>query len=199
ATDERIERVQSFYRSRGLPVRFQVSPAARPADLDDQLAAAGYEIEAPVDILIAATRDVVDRTAGREWPVSIAAGIDDAWATSYGLLHGDEERTAAYGRLMRTVGPPVFVATAESDGAPVGVGFGVVERGWLGVFGMGTRPDARRQGVARAVLHALARVAGDEGAEHVYLQVEVDNAIAHTLYERAGFTRAYGYHYRVKA
>jgi ribosomal protein S18 acetylase RimI-like enzyme len=203
ATDERLELVANFYRSRGLAVRYQVSPAARPPDLDDRLAAAGYEIEAPVDILVAATRDVLDRTAGRQWPVTVAARIDDAWATSYGLLHGDDEkaaaRTAAYGRLLRAIGPPVLVATADHEGEPIGVGFGVLERGWVGVFGMSTIPDRRRQGIARAVLHALARAAGDEGAAQCYLQVEVDNAIAHTLYERAGFIRAYGYHYRVKA
>jgi N-acetylglutamate synthase len=129
--------------------------------------------------------------------------IDDAWAHAYGDLHGDDTvtpaRVEAYGRLMRTLAPTVLVATASIDGTPAGVGFGVVERGWLGVYGMGTRPDARRRGVATTVLCVLARAALDGfDATATYLQVEVDNDGAHALYERAGLRRAYGYHYRVR-
>jgi ribosomal protein S18 acetylase RimI-like enzyme len=112
-------------------------------------------------------------------------------------LHGDDaytrERVEAYGRLMRGVGPRVVVATVDVDGEPAGLGFGVVERDWVGIYGMGTRPDRRRRGIATAVLHALVRASG---ATSCYLQVEVDNVLAQSVYRRAAFTRAYGYHYR---
>jgi GNAT superfamily N-acetyltransferase len=202
-TDDRLALVDAFYRSRGLPVRYQVSPAGRPVDLDDRLAADGYEIEAPVDILVASTGVVIESTAGTAWSPSIVPGIDDEWARAYGALHGDDattqHRTEAYAHLMRRLGPPVVVATVEDGGAPAGLGFGVVERRWLGVFGMGTHPGARGRGVATAVLHALAVEADARGASNCYLQVEVDNIAAHAVYARAGFTRAYGYHYRLKA
>jgi ribosomal protein S18 acetylase RimI-like enzyme len=196
--------VEDFYESRGLVPRFHLSPAAQPADLDATLDRAGYEVEAPVDVLVAEVAEVLD--AGRRLPraggaaVHVADGIDDAWSHAYGALHGDESvtraRVEAYGRLMRTLGPPVVVATADLDGEPAGVGFGVVERGWLGVFGMGTRPDARRRGIATALLGALASSAAGHGATRCYLQVEVDNDAAQSLYRRAGYRRAYGYHYR---
>jgi predicted GNAT family acetyltransferase len=63
---------------------------------------------------------------------------------------------------------------------------------------MGTRPEARRRGAATAVLHGLARWAAAQGCPHLYLQVETDNDAARTLYARAGFTDAYGYHYRTR-
>ena len=78
----------------------------------------------------------------------------------------------------------------------VGAGFVVVERGWAGVFGMGTAPAARRRGVASAILYALARHACVSGATQLYLQVEEGNAAARALYSRAGFAAAYRYHYR---
>jgi ribosomal protein S18 acetylase RimI-like enzyme len=98
---------------------------------------------------------------------------------------------------MRTVAPRVVAATLDADGAPGGIGFGVVERGWLGIYGMATRPDVRRRGVATAILHALARASAPE-ASNVYLQVEIDNDGAQHCYRRAGFAREYGYHYRVR-
>ena len=78
------------------------------------------------------------------------------------------------------------------------LGFAVADRGWTGIFGMGTRPEARRQGAATAVLHTLAQWAVDEGAPRLYLQVEEDNTAARTLYERAGFVDTYRYHYRTR-
>jgi ribosomal protein S18 acetylase RimI-like enzyme len=75
----------------------------------------------------------------------------------------------------------------------------VLERGWMGVYSMGTRPEARRRGAATAVLHALARWAVSRGAAHTYLQVEATNDAARQLYIRAGFETAYRYHYRTSA
>jgi N-acetylglutamate synthase len=202
-SDERLEVVAAFYRDRRLPVRYQMSPAARPSGLEQRLAGAGYDVEAPVDILVADTRDVVDHTQASAGAVSVDDTFSDEWARAYGELHGDDNvpgtRIEAYGRLMRTLGPKAVVATVDLNGTPAGVGFGVVERGWMGVFGMGTRPDVRRRGVASAVLHALSRAALDAGAPRAYLQVEAGNVGARKLYERACFERAYSYHYRVKA
>ena len=103
----------------------------------------------------------------------------------------------AYGRLLPRLGPAYAAALARTpaDGA-VAAGFVVVERGWGGIFGMGTRPEARRRGVARALLHALASRAAGLGATRLYLQVEADNTPALALYASSCFDPAYGYHYR---
>lgn len=90
---------------------------------------------------------------------------------------------------------PTLVAPSGA-GHAVALGFAVAERGWAGIFGMGTRPEARRQGAASAVLHTLASWAAEQHAPRLYLQVEVDNAPARSLYTGAGFVDAYGYHYR---
>jgi ribosomal protein S18 acetylase RimI-like enzyme len=200
ATAAPVALVEAFYAARGMPARFQMTPSASPPGLDALLAGRGYEIEAPVDILVADVPRLQSRTGGHDVDVALREGVDDAWAQTYGALHGDDttpgERVAAYGRLLRHVGPPVLVATADADGAPAGVGFGVVERGWLGVFGMGTRPDLRRRGIATAIMRALAAASTAYGAARCYLQVEVDNDGAHTLYRGLGFTPEYRYHYR---
>src|SRR5437879_1746606 len=48
-------------------------------------------------------------------------------------------------------------------------------------------PDARRAGIARALLHALVAAAQEREARHVGLDVQVDNAPATTLVRRLGF------------
>lgn len=180
-----LDVIEEFYLAHGRPARVQVRGEIR------QLT--HYDVEAPTDVLIAEAADVMNTCTPRV-ETAVNPTLDDAFARTYGALHGDQ-RVLAYGRLLSTIGPPGCAVTASLDGELVGIGFGVFERDWCGVYGMTTLPHARRRGVASSVLHALARA----GATHMYLQVESDNAPAHALYERAGFIRAYGYHYRTRA
>jgi ribosomal protein S18 acetylase RimI-like enzyme len=97
--------------------------------------------------------------------------------------------------MLGRVGRPSVYASVLTAAGVIAVGRAVTETGWAGVFGMATLPDARGRGAAREVLAALAREAADQGAEHMYLQVEYDNPAAWRLYERAGFTELCRYHY----
>jgi ribosomal protein S18 acetylase RimI-like enzyme len=71
-----------------------------------------------------------------------------------------------------------------------------VEGPWVLFGAVEVAPERRRQGLATAVMGALARRAADEGATAAYLQVEADNGAARALYDRLGFTDHHGYHYR---
>jgi ribosomal protein S18 acetylase RimI-like enzyme len=119
-------------------------------------------------------------------------------------MHGDtrraRQRVIAYGRALSSLNLASTGAVAPAEpGTAASIGFAVAEQGWTGIFGMGTRPEARRQGAATAVLHTLARWAVEHDAARLYLQVEADNTSARALYERAGFVDAYRYHYRTGA
>jgi GNAT superfamily N-acetyltransferase len=172
----------------------QVTTGALGA-VDAALAEHGYEIEAPVDILVA---PAVAPPARSGIDIDVTHTLDDAWAETYAAFHDGNDRVAAYGRMLSTIGPRAFAVTAAIDNEDAGMGFGVVERGWCGIYGMATLAGHRRRGVATAVLHALAREASDLGAANLYLQLERDNDGARALYERAGFKYEYGYHYRTQ-
>lgn len=200
--DAAIAAAEAFYSARGVPTRFMVSPAGTPDDLDDVLEARGYLVEAPVVVAVAPAAMVTKRTAGGR--AAAIGGVDDAWVTQYAEVHSEDEgertRVHAYGEMLRAHPTPVAGALLRDDrGAPAdALGFAVADGEWVGVFGMGTRPAARRGGRATAVLHALATWAIEQGASRLYLQVEVDNPGARALYAKAGFTDAYGYHYRTR-
>jgi GNAT superfamily N-acetyltransferase len=199
--DAAIGAAEAFYGARGLPTRFQVSPAVSPVHLDAELADRGYEVEAPVVIGAARTTTVLARTAGAR--AASLGPLDGDWVAEYAAVHADDDaahrRVRAYGDMLRALPLGTVGALVRGrDDAPVGLGFAVAEDGWAGLYGMGTRPADRRAGVATAVLHALARWAEAEGAARLYLQVEVDNPGARALYARAGFADAYGYHYRTR-
>jgi len=187
-----IDVIENFYRYRQPLV--QVTTVASP-DIDRLLRDHGYDIASPVDVVVAPTAAVI--AAYEPNPAittTMHARVDEEFAQTYGALHDNNDRVLAYGRMMQTIAPEMRMVTAYLDGEPVGMAYGVIERGWCGVYGVTTLKHVRRQRVATTVMHALANAVD---AAHFYLQVERDNAPAHALYDRV-FEPAYWYHYRVK-
>jgi GNAT superfamily N-acetyltransferase len=189
--DERIALAERFYAGRGWPARFQLSPAARPAGLDDALAARGYAVEARSEVHVAALAEVLARSDAGADGAAVLETPDPEWLAAW---PGGSPLAAD---LLGRIGPPAAYALLRRDGEPVAVGRAVAERGWLGVFGMATRPEARRTGAATAILGALARWGVAAGAERAYLQVEAGNDPALALYAGAGFRLHHRYLYRV--
>ncbi len=214
-----LDVLEAWYRSLGLRLLVQVSSADPAADaLDDLLAARGAEVEAPVDVLVADTRQVVDAAAhaidglwveaeevaaeGTQPVVNttVMIGVSDLLANHLARAHGADQvardRTLAYGSMLAGLGPSAFGGGVNIDGEVVGLGFAVLERGWAGIFGMATAPSWRRTGVAATMLAALAGAAADRHGTRLYLQVETENDAAQSLYRGLGFARHHGYHYR---
>jgi GNAT superfamily N-acetyltransferase len=196
-----MEEVEAFFARHGQEAIVQVRDSM--TELDTMLANRGYVLDASTDILVADAHDVIAKVAPPDdVELALHAAVDDGSIEAYGDVMGESEymtdRIKAYGRMMRMLAPIVFAATAHVDGRadPVGIGFGVVERGWIGYYGIGTVEDARRRGVGTAIMRALTQKAVEHGASHAYLQVDHENAGAHAMYARIGFTPSYGYHYR---
>jgi ribosomal protein S18 acetylase RimI-like enzyme len=183
--------VEDFYARRGTRALVQVSPAEGRTGLDAELAGRGWTREGPTDVLVADAGAALAATAPGE--VALAdrpdAGWIAAWAACEQRADADEHARAVLARIE----PPTAYARAAGD---LGVGLAVCERGWAGLFCVATVASARRRGIASHVVHALTAWAAERGARRLYLQVESANAPARAFYERAGFTRSHGYHYR---
>jgi ribosomal protein S18 acetylase RimI-like enzyme len=77
---------------------------------------------------------------------------------------------------------------AEDGGTPVGCVYANISAEAFGfVFGLYVRPDRQRQGVARALMRAIAAEIAGGGRIYVVLSVDTPNTAARSLYERLGF------------
>jgi len=79
-----------------------------------------------------------------------------------------------------------FLVTGED---PAGVLVCRAIAGEAEILTVGVAPWARRQGVAKALMTAAIGAAQAAGAADMFLEVDVDNAPAVSLYERLGFVR----------
>jgi GNAT superfamily N-acetyltransferase len=121
-----------------------------------------------------------------------------AWVQTWATVSGISGTRETAELVLTQLGDRARFAAAvdASSGRPLGVGFGVVEEGWLGLFSLAVAPAARRRGVASMIVDALEGWSAGMGAGRVYLQVEADNPGALTFYARRGFFIAHSYHYR---
>jgi len=191
---QRIARAESFYRARQLVPTFQVGTESRPLELDAELAARGYVVEAPVAVQVAESAHVA------RGPCVVEVEVRDQLTDDWFELSGRRGRFASvhgiYRGLLQRIGERALFAAARVEGDVAAVGLGVRGSGWLGISSMFTSPAYRRQGAAGSILSALATHAASE-CRNIYLQVERDNVPARRLYHAAGFTDHHGYHYRV--
>ena len=187
---------EEFYRRRGLRPRFQVSPATPPA-LVALLDQGGYDIDAPTFVQTATVADVLLRTTGApRFPVELTGTFTDAWLAIDTASEGEPQHSAVRRGMLERIGPLACYALLRIDGSPAAVSLGVLERKWVGVYAVATSPQFRRRGASTAILRALARWAEQHGAMNMYLAVMERNHTAQSVYERAGFSTSYSYHYR---
>jgi ribosomal protein S18 acetylase RimI-like enzyme len=183
--------VEDFYARRGARALVQVSPAEEHMRLDAELARRGWSSGGATDVLVADAQAVLARTPRGD--VALAERPDADWIAAWEACEQRADADEHARVVLEAIEPATAYARATDD---LGVGLAVCERGWAGLFCVATAPSARGRGIAREVVHALARWAAERGARGLYLQVDSANAPAQALYARAGFRRSHGYHYR---
>jgi ribosomal protein S18 acetylase RimI-like enzyme len=83
--------------------------------------------------------------------------------------------------------PDTVSWVAEQDGTVVAQAFIRRDSSRLGIFGMWVAPEARRQGIGRALLDAAESWGRSQGSTAEYLSVTERNSAAQHLYRRAGY------------
>ncbi|MFE3141756.1 GNAT family N-acetyltransferase [Streptomyces scopuliridis] len=197
--DEALTRVRRWYEERGLPPYVQAATGAEGTQerLCAELERRGWRPEVTAEVRIAALAPLGDRDADVS-RVVLGRGVDETWLRRY-------QRSGVPGPHVLHVlnsGPSVWFATVPGEpgedgepGVPAAIGRCVVDGRWAGFMAVEVDPACRRQGLATAVMTALARRALEEGASAAWLQVESDNDGARALYEAMGFAIHHRYHH----
>lgn len=185
---EAIDEIAAAYRARGLKPAFRVADGM--AAVAEALAARGFVSEKPTVVKLAACATVA---AMAEPTARVMDRPDAAWGEVF-LGDGFDPVDGAHRVRLLTRSPDALYGAADLDGRTAAVGAVSLGGGWAGLHGMRTRADARRQGLAGAVIATLATAALAQGLERMFLQVEAGNP-ARSLYRRAGFELAWTYRY----
>jgi ribosomal protein S18 acetylase RimI-like enzyme len=173
-----------------------MTKASAPTDLDTFLESAGLVIDMPTKMLTSP----LDRITLEEPEVGIVVFGSpwDDWTTAYRTLTGfDERKIAVRSDIINRIPSKKACAAAIKDEKVIGIGLGVQEGDWLGLFALVTHEKYRRQHIATSITQSLVGWGLSQGASQGYLQVEEENVPAQKLYYNLGFEDAYSYWYRV--
>lgn len=185
---EKLDRVEAWYAARGLPARWQLTGGSLPTPLHEALTERGYGCPAdPVSVETAVLPPVEPDPR-----VEVREEADASWVALWASTRGSEDLDTA--RALLT-GSPGRTAFARIEGAAVGRA--VAYDGWLGITSMVTLPEARRRGLARAIVASLVDWGRSAGCTRGLLQVESTNEPARALYRDLGFVEQYAYRYWV--
>jgi N-acetylglutamate synthase len=197
----KIDLCEREYTRRNLPTVFKMLPGVASRELELELERRGYARRADTDTMICeltnAGRAEEDVLRAEENGLVVLAA--DAWLEAYTACGGlDPDKRPIMWDMLRRLAPACCLAVLESSGEPISCGLGVCQDAYVGLFCIGTRPEARNHGYGRQLLHGMLDWAREQGASRAFLQVQRGNAPAAHLYERIGFRSAYPYHYRVR-
>ncbi|MFW9841079.1 MAG: GNAT family N-acetyltransferase [Candidatus Thorarchaeota archaeon] len=193
--EDAIEKVIEFYKERELIPRFQMTDTSKPQELDRDLSERGFSVGLQVEVHTAAINHLIKIDPGLD--VLVSNDITDTWMSVYNESSGYDSSTMDTRRdLMKRSTLHKAFALVRIDREPAGVGLGVVDGKWLGLFNIAVHPSMRERGVAVAVNTALAQWGNQRSAKAAYLQVESENLPALKLYDKLGFQQLYTYWYR---
>jgi ribosomal protein S18 acetylase RimI-like enzyme len=191
-----LKQVQLFYEEHSLPTRFQMTAASQPTELDSFLEAKGLIIDMRVKVLTALLANVVLEEP--ELGIVVFGSPWKDWFTTYQKASGlGKKEMSIRQEVIERISKEKACAAAIMGEKVVGIGLGVLDQGWLGLFSLVTEPKFRRQRVATSITQSLIGWGLSRGAQRGYLQVEESNDSAQQLYYGLGFTDAYSYWYRV--
>jgi N-acetylglutamate synthase len=191
--DEALDYVRRWYADRGLPAYLQVATGHEGTQevLVAELERRGWKREATTLIRTGPLAPVGDLDTDFS-RVALSRSFDDGWLARYQRF-----RTPSPEVTKVIAGGPStwFASVAGTGGVPAAIGRCVADGRWAGFTAIEVDPAARRQGLATAVMTALARKALDEGASAAWLQVEEGKTAARALYDSLGFETHHSYHH----
>ncbi|MDQ1199960.1 GNAT family N-acetyltransferase [Rhodococcus sp. SORGH_AS_0303] len=175
--------VAAWYRDRDLQPSLS---------LPDRLlgAPAGWSLSAEALVLTLPIPSSTGPDTDTDTDTERIAAPDDRWLAHHPRYrHRPDLLTAVHDGVV------TFLRRGDTAVARAAVTASPTGRRWVGITAVATRPDERRRGHGSAVCAEAMRWGADHGATHAYVQVEVDNDEARSLYERLGFTEHHRYRY----
>ncbi|MBI9049202.1 MAG: GNAT family N-acetyltransferase [Anaerolineaceae bacterium] len=193
---EKITACEEIYRKRNLPVVYKMTPAVQPGDLDGQLAARGYEINALTSVQ---TLSLIENDFHQSPQVTLEDNLSEGWLNDFCRLSSvSESQRKTLQNILQNILPHHSFVSLKTDGKCVACGMGVLENKTIGLYEIVTDEAFRGRGYGQKIVKSILAWGKNNGAQTSYLQVMCNNPPALRLYQKIGYKEQYQYWYRIK-
>jgi GNAT superfamily N-acetyltransferase len=194
--DEVIAAQVRYFGARGEEFEWKLYSYDEPADLAARLARAGFTPEEPESLMVAAIAEISEALRSAELPpgVRLERANDEAGVARLSrvseLVFGDDKSELHNSLLAQVADAPetIDIVIAMAGDEPVCSARTELLPGteFAGLWGGGTLPQWRRQGIYRALVRYRAELAAQRG--YRYLTVDASDQ-SRPILERIGFER----------
>jgi ribosomal protein S18 acetylase RimI-like enzyme len=196
---ESIQFVEAIYSKNNLSVIFQLPDYFEPQNLLEILKENNYKIIDETRVMAASIAGMSDIPVNQNYSYQKTPEANDVWfntlsASERGTQERIEGQKAIIGRILQ----PKCFFSAKYEEKTIGVGMGVIEQGYLGIYDMIVNPEYRRQGIAASIIAKMVEWGKANACHNVYLCVQGDNQGAIALYEKVGLKESFRYRYLIK-
>ncbi|MFW9921862.1 MAG: GNAT family N-acetyltransferase [Candidatus Thorarchaeota archaeon] len=191
--------VENLYQKFNLPSIFQIPDYCEPTNLKQLLLDRGYEEHDESLLMSQEISHLYSIEENNSYEYSIDVGSSDEWFINFGrLTNRTHDKMIKNQNIVNRIPFQKAFAFARNDNEIVGLGLGVLERNFIGIYDMIVSSDYRRQGIGQSLIFYLIEWGKSHGATIAYLQVQGDNSGAIALYKKIGFIDRYHYRYLIK-
>jgi len=194
--EKKIDHCEELFSSKNIPVAFKITAIADPADIDDRLEKRGYFVHSTVSFQVA---DLKHKKIHSDPEIVVTSGFEESWIEDFIRMNDfDPVSKPTYTAIMQQVLTPKCMVSIRDGNKTIGVGLGVTERTYLGLFDIVIEKEYRNKGLGARLVNSILRWGIRNGAETAYLQVLTQNLPAQKLYANLGFKEIYRYWYRMR-
>lgn len=196
--EEKIDFCEETYRRWGTPSIFKITPLL-DEDFESRLLRRNYLTQHITEVMILDYAEYQMKLP--PVPVHIDRTIHSQWINSLFAL---KSTTNA---VHRQIVPSMYQAIPKDtlaasitneNGQIIGIGLGILDRSYIGIYAIHVHPYYRGNGYARSICTTLLNAGKEMGLQGAYLQVVHGNAPAKALYTSLGFRDFYKYWFRVR-
>ncbi|NHJ39823.1 MAG: GNAT family N-acetyltransferase [Asgard group archaeon] len=196
---EDIDFVEEIYNQWNLPSVFQIPDYHEPKNLSHILEDRGYLKEAESLVMKCAIKEISTISQNLNFSYSNSNKESEEWFTALKEFNNSSnERISIVRKIINRISQPKKFFYAKENESIVGVTLVVIERSHLGIYNMATKPEYRRQGIAKSIFAEIKKWATEQNIGNIYLQVQGDNLGAINLYKSVNLRETFRYRYMIK-
>ena len=191
---EKIAYCSTLYSEHGLPLIFKLADCGYHREIDAVLGSLNYET---LDLTSVQACENLDTVHPAYRDNFVEESFSHTWLDGFFGCNNikEKDRETIKAMLGRIVPRKITVCKMEGK-AVAGCGYGVIERGYVGLFDIIVAEHHRGKGYGEEIVRTILSEAKKQGASSAYLQVVDANTRAKNLYKKIGFREVYKYWYR---
>ena len=193
--ESKIEYCEDIFRNNNLPVIFKIIDCGEYKILDIKLETLNYGKVYLTSVQIC--NDIQNMHYSNN--IIVEDEFNENWKNCFfncGKINNKVKETIE-NMLSNIKHKKICIYKKDKDNF-IGCGYGVVEKGFVGLFDIIVKEEYRGNGFGKEIVEGILAKAREVGINKAYLSVVNDNTIAKNMYEKIGFREIYKYWYRKK-